>query len=455
MNRDKGLQLYNIKELLNNKYVIPIYQRNFAWSEGEIRQLILDIADASENTDNYYIGTLITYDRGNNLFEIIDGQQRLTTLSILLSLIKNKYKDEYKKYISKSYSLNLTFDSRKNSTYTLKALYDKDENDIEKYISENQNSITEGYIICKKVLTEILKEKFRNNEAKFFEYLFNNVKILQVLVLEDTDLNHYFEIMNSRGEQLEMHEILKARLLDKLENENDKFIFNLIWEACSNMERYIQFGFESKLRNDIFKSDWNSLINEDEIYIKERIKRFIGKSSQIPPIYSAIKIKGKKAYEYARNGENVSLKPREIEIFNIDDIDVNLRKRQVSFVVSCTKGTYIRSVVHDIGIKLGCGATMIELKRLKTGDFDINDSIDLYEFLNLEYLDMLDKIVSIEELYKDSKKINLKDKDYDKFLNGIAIKTDVPNGIVRVYENLRYKGLGKVNDNLLKRFIIE
>ena len=196
-------------------------------------------------------------------------------------------------------------------------------------------------------------------------------------------------------------------------------------------------------------------LNEDEIYIKERIKRFIGKSSQIPPIYSAIKIKGKKAYEYARTGENVSLKPREIEIFNIDDIDVNLRKRQVSFVVSCTKGTYIRSLVHDIGIKLGCGATMIELKRLKTGDFDINDSIDLYEFLNLEYLDMLDKIVSIEELYKDSKKINLKDKDYDKFLNGIAIKTDVPNGIVRVYENLRYKGLGKVNDNLLKRFIIE
>ncbi len=214
-------------------------------------------------------------------------------------------------------------------------------------------------------------------------------------------------------------------------------------------------GVETDTYDITGKIVFANTLNEDEIYIKERIKRFIGKSSQIPPIYSAIKIKGKKAYEYARNGENVSLKPREIEIFNIDDIDVNLRKRQVSFVVSCTKGTYIRSLVHDIGIKLGCGATMIELKRLKTGDFDINDSIDLYEFLNLEYLDMLDKIVSIEELYKDSKKINLKDKDYVKFLNGIAIKTDVPNGIVRVYENLRYKGLGKVNDNLLKRFIIE
>lgn len=234
-----------------------------------------------------------------------------------------------------------------------------------------------------------------------------------------------------------------TKLSDELLSENKVYKVKML------------LGVETDTYDITGKIVFANTLNEDEIYIKERIKRFIGKSSQIPPIYSAIKIKGKKAYEYARNGENVSLKPREIEIFNIDDIDVNLRKRQVSFVVSCTKGTYIRSLVHDIGIKLGCGATMIELKRLKTGDFDINDSIDLYEFLNLEYLDMLDKIVSIEELYKDSKKINLKDKDYDKFLNGIAIKTDVQNGIVRVYENLRYKGLGKVNDNLLKRFIIE
>ena len=234
-----------------------------------------------------------------------------------------------------------------------------------------------------------------------------------------------------------------TKLSDELLSENKVYKVKML------------LGVETDTYDITGKIVFANTLNEDEIYIKERIKRFIGKSSQIPPIYSAIKIKCKKAYEYARNGENVSLKPREIEIFNIDDIDVNLRKRQVSFVVSCTKGTYIRSLVHDIGIKLGCGATMIELKRLKTGDFDINDSIDLYEFLNLEYLDMLDKIVSIEELYKDSKKINLKDKDYNKFLNGIAIKTDVQNGIVRVYENLRYKGLGKVNDNLLKRFIIE
>ena len=257
-------ELYNIEKLFEEKYIIPIYQRNFEWGESEIRQLILDIYDYSvDNYDkDYYIGTLIVYDRKNN-FEIIDGQQRLTTLCILLSLIKNEYEDKYKKYITENYNLNLTFDSRKNSTETLKTLFNKNKNYTEKYISENSNSITEGYIICKKVLSEILN---KDNEYKFFKYLFENVKILRVLVLEDTDLNHYFEIMNSRGEQLEKHEILEARLLEKLDNENDKFIFNLIWEACSNMESYIQLGFKKDLRDRIFKNDLNTLISKEELY---------------------------------------------------------------------------------------------------------------------------------------------------------------------------------------------
>lgn len=261
---NKKTELYNIEKLFEEKYIIPIYQRNFEWGESEIRQLILYIYDYSvDNYDkDYYIGTLIVYDRKNN-FEIIDGQQRLTTLCILLSLIKNEYEDKYKKYITENYNLNLTFDSRKNSTETLKTLFNKNKNYTEKYISENSNSITEGYIICKKVLSEILN---KDNEYKFFKYLFENVKILRVLVLEDTDLNHYFEIMNSRGEQLEKHEILKARLLEKLDNENDKFIFNLIWEACSNMESYIQLGFKKDLRDRIFKNDLNTLISKEELY---------------------------------------------------------------------------------------------------------------------------------------------------------------------------------------------
>ena len=234
-----------------------------------------------------------------------------------------------------------------------------------------------------------------------------------------------------------------TKLSDELLSENKKYYVKML------------LGVETDTYDITGKIVFANTLDYDDIYIKERIKRFIGKQMQIPPKYSAIKVNGKKAYEYARKDEKVELKPREIEIFDIDDIKVNLRKRQVSFVVSCTKGTYVRSLVHDIGIKLGCGATMIELRRLETGNFNIEDSIELYEFLKFDYLDMLDKIISIEDLYKDSKKINLNDKEYDKFLNGMEIKTDIPDGIVRVYLNLRYKGLGKVKNNILKRFVIE
>lgn len=234
-----------------------------------------------------------------------------------------------------------------------------------------------------------------------------------------------------------------TKLSDELLSENKKYYVKML------------LGVETDTYDITGRIVFANTLEYDDIYIKERIKRFIGKQMQIPPKYSAIKVNGKKAYEYARKDEKVELKPREIEIFDIDDIKVNLRKRQVSFVVSCTKGTYVRSLVHDIGIKLGCGATMIELRRLKTGNFDIEESIELYEFLKFDYLEMLDKIISIEDLYKDSKKINLNDKEYDKFLNGMEIKTDIPDGIVRVYLNLRYKGLGKVKNNILKRFVIE
>ena len=88
-------------------------------------------------------------------------------------------------------------------------------------------------------------------------------------------------------------------------------------------------GVETDTYDITGKIVFANVLNYDEIYIKERIKRFIGKQLQLPPKYSAIKVSGKKAYEYARSGEEVTLKPREIEIFDIDDINVNLRKRQV------------------------------------------------------------------------------------------------------------------------------
>ena len=127
-----------------------------------------------------------------------------------------------------------------------------------------------------------------------------------------------------------------------------------------------------------------SVVNKDEFYIKERIKRFIGKQMQTPPIYSAIRIDGKRAYSYAREGKKVEMPEREVEIYSIEDIKVNLELREVSFVVHCSKGTYVRSLVNDIGKKIGCGATMTDLVRIRTGNFDIKNSIPLYNFLKFD-----------------------------------------------------------------------
>lgn len=198
-----------------------------------------------------------------------------------------------------------------------------------------------------------------------------------------------------------------------------------------------------------------SVVEKDEIYIKERIKRFIGKQLQTPPAYSAIRINGKRAYSYARENKEVKIPPREITIYSIDNINVDLTKKEVSFDVTCTKGTYIRSLVNDIGKKIGCGATMTELRRTRTGNFDIKDSIPLYDFLKLEYEEMLKSISSIEEYYSDSKKVNLDKEHYKKFLNGVLLDVDTQEAIVRVYCDSRYKGIGTINNKKLKRHIVE
>ena len=127
----------------------------------------------------------------------------------------------------------------------------------------------------------------------------------------------------------------------------------------------------------------------------------------------------------------------------------------MAFDVVCSKGTYIRSLVNDIGKKIGCGATMTELRRTRTGNFKIEDSIPLYDFLKLDYMDMLDKIISIEEYYGDSKKITLSDEQLNKFLNGVKIEVQSSDQIVRVYNKGKYIGLGTVEEKMLKRYIVE
>ena len=144
----------------------------------------------------------------------------------------------------------------------------------------------------------------------------------------------------------------------------------------------LQLGVKTDTADSEGKIIENSEVNND-LLNKENIvnilKTFIGKQEQIPPIYSAIKVNGKKLYEYARKGQEVELKPRKIEIYDINLISYSVEKKQIEFEVFCGKGTYIRSLCEDIAKKMGTIGYMKELKRVQVGDFKIEDSITIDE----------------------------------------------------------------------------
>ncbi len=187
--------------------------------------------------------------------------------------------------------------------------------------------------------------------------------------------------------------------------------------------------------------------------VEEALKSMIGKQEQIPPIYSAIKVNGKKLYEYARKGEKVEIKPRKIEIYNIELIKINKKDRQIEFQVACSKGTYIRSLCEEIASKLNTVGYMCELERLQVGKFNIVDAITL-ETLEKNKEMIHKKIISIEELFKDNKNIELDDKKLTLFLNGVQLSRKEKDGVYKIYNKNKFIGIGWVENQLLKRDII-
>ena len=194
-------------------------------------------------------------------------------------------------------------------------------------------------------------------------------------------------------------------------------------------------------------------ILEDTENIRNVLNSFIGKQEQIPPMYSAIKINGKKLYEYARKGEKVDVQARQIEIYSIELQGIDIETQEIEFKVECSKGTYIRSLCEDIATKLGTIGYMKELKRTKVGIFNIEDSITLEE---LEKCDNIErKVILMEEILKQKEKIVLSEKQLELFLNGVKLANENKEGIYRIYtENMNFVGTGIIIDNKLKRDII-
>lgn len=193
--------------------------------------------------------------------------------------------------------------------------------------------------------------------------------------------------------------------------------------------------------------------NLSEVGIKEILKTFVGKQQQVPPMYSAIKVNGKKLYEYARKGQTVEIQPRQIEIYDIKLMELDKKNNQLQFQVSCSKGTYIRSLCEDIAKRLGTVGYMCELNRVQVGDFNISNSVTVEELQ--ENIDEVDRhLISLERLFENNPSINLNSRKLQLFLNGVQLTVQETDGVYKVYSENKFVGVGVVNNGLLKRDIV-
>lgn len=277
---DAGVRSFSIRALLEDsaRYLVPMYQRNYAWGEGEITQLLQDVLDyqgrrnSEDEHQTYYIGTLVVFSRGDGSFEVIDGQQRFTTLSLLAIWLKHQGNDLVKMVWYDR--VNLIFESRPVSSQTFERLWQGVAPHDLRGCTFNEELVN-GFELIGKALAELglVGAKLKG----FCDYLFEYVQISRIEMPKDTDptkntdLNHFFEAMNNRGEQLEKHEVIKARLMETLnqipEEETRRqsiHVLTRVWDACANMERYIQYGFTPSERHKLFgKDDWGQFIPSD------------------------------------------------------------------------------------------------------------------------------------------------------------------------------------------------
>lgn len=191
----------------------------------------------------------------------------------------------------------------------------------------------------------------------------------------------------------------------------------------------------------------------DTEYIKQNLvqvlESFVGKQEQVPPMYSAIKKNGKKLYEYARKGEKIEVEPRKIEIYKIELVKYN--EKNIEFIVSCSKGTYIRSLCEDIAEKLNTVGYMKNLERLQVGEFNIEKSV-LIDDVNTENIEKY--LYTLEDILKDTPNLNLNSKKLKLFLNGVQLTVTEAEGLYKIYVDNKFIGTGTVKKNLLKRDII-
>jgi tRNA pseudouridine55 synthase len=192
-------------------------------------------------------------------------------------------------------------------------------------------------------------------------------------------------------------------------------------------------------------------INEEKI--NHIFKEMLGEQNQVPPMYSAIKINGKKLYEYARSGRTVEIEPRKITIYDMKLVEYNKTNNEIIFKISCSKGTYIRTVCENVAEKLDTVGYMKELERLKVGEFSIENSVGI-EQIKEDPSIIEQNIITIEKYFNNKKNINLTEIELNIFLNGGKLTKILENDIYNIYVKEKYIGIGRIENNNLKRDIV-
>ena len=183
--------------------------------------------------------------------------------------------------------------------------------------------------------------------------------------------------------------------------------------------------------------------------IQNSLNGFQGDIEQMPPIYSAIKVKGKKLYEYARAGEDVKIEPRKVSIKEIKILNFDKENRRLELYIECSKGTYIRSLANDLGEKLGTYGHLIKLVRVKAGDFKIENSLNLEELENIEQVRQ-NIIYPLEKL--NYPKYELNENELEKVSHGMSLKfnTNLQNGLIILVHKDELVAIGEVIEKEIK-----
>ena len=276
MTNELDPQLQTVDQLFDDSgatYTIPVYQRNFAWQAEQIEQLISDIQGAisderkGNEEDSYFLGNLIVTRRGTGRnptrpnFEVIDGQQRLTTLHLLLTFLSGHGTKSSSKHEDQ-----LLYESRPRATEALRRIKTESSRStpMDTDLPDDEDTaIRLGYKIIEQYMGANIKDGARD---KFADFLRDRVTLVLATLPTTTDLNRYFEIMNTRGQQLQQVDIVKARLMRHLNDNAQRACFAWVWDACADMDSYVQMSLtqgKPKLRSKVFGEDWSWLQARD------------------------------------------------------------------------------------------------------------------------------------------------------------------------------------------------